>query len=264
MNRRHLMAAMMAAGLSSAVLAETPPAPAPAAAATDNAEAQALLTRADEFRNFRGKAFSFDLTLVSHEEGEASKSFKLNARILNPHTSLVVYADPPSEQGKALLMDGNNLWFSTPTNSKPLRITPQQRLLGEASNGDVASTDFSGDYSPSVVARESLDGANTIKLELAAKPGSLAAYGKIWLWVRANDAAPVKADFFGPSGKLLKTAHYRKYETLASLGGKRQLTELEIVNALNPGKRTVMQYAGFKLGELPETMFTTAYLTRLR
>ena len=258
MNRRHLIAALLACSLSTALHAEAP------AAAPDNAEAQALLARADEFRNFRGKAFSFDLTLVSHEEGEASKSFKLNARILNPHTSLVVYADPPSEQGKALLMDGNNLWFSTPTNSKPLRITPQQRLLGEASNGDVASTDFSGDYSPAVVARESLDGVNAVKLELIARPNNLAAYGRVLLWVRASDSAPVKAEFFGPSGKLLKTAYYRKYETLAGLGGKRQLTELEIVNALNPGKRTVMQYAGFKLGELPETMFTTAYLTRLR
>jgi hypothetical protein len=264
MNCKHLITALLATSLSTALLAETPNTIVTKTVATSDSEAQALLTKADEFRNFRGKAFSFDLTLVSHEEGLASKSFKLDARILNPHTSLVVYADPPSERGKALLMDGNNLWFSTPTNSKPLRITPQQRLLGEASNGDVASTDFSGDYTPSVVARESLDGADTVKLELMAKAGSLAAYGKVMLWVRSNDAAPVKAEFIGPSGKLLKTAYYRKYETLASLGGKRQLTELEIVNALDPGKRTVMQYAGFKLGEMPESMFTTAYLSKLR
>jgi hypothetical protein len=109
-----------------------------------------------------------------------------------------------------------------------------------------------------------VDGAPAVKLELSAKPGSLAAYGKVLLWLRVADAAPVKADFFGPSGKLLKTAHYRKYENLPGLGGKRQLTELEIVNALNPAKRTVMRYAGFKVGELPDSMFTTAYLSKLR
>lgn len=230
----------------------------------DPAEAKEILAKADEYRNFRGKSFSFDLTLISHEAGEADKSFKLRAEILNSHTSLVVYADPPSEQGKALLMDGKNLWFSTPSNSKPIRITPQQRLLGEASNGDVASTDFSGDYEPVVAGRETVDGQPAIRLKLTAKPDSLAAYSTLELWVREKDSAPVKADFYGPSGKLLKTAYYRKFEALPAADGKLQLTELEIVNALNSAKRTVMRYGHFNVGELPATHFTTSYLSKLR
>jgi len=233
--------------------------------ADGDAEAQALLVKADEYRNFRGKAFSFDLTLINREEGEGERSFKLNARILDAHTSLVVYEQPSSEQGKALLMDGSNLWFSTPSNSKPIRITPQQRLLGEVSNGDVASTDFSGDYSATIAAREPVEGQPAVKLELLPRAGGMAAYGKLHLWVAAGSAQPIQADFYGPSGKLLKTAHYRKYEQLpARLGGKRQLVELEIVNAVNTGKRTVMRYADFKLGELTPAMFTTAYLAKLR
>lgn len=235
------------------------------AAAPADLDATALLARADEYRNFRGRPFSFQLVLESREDDAPVRSFTLKARIRDAHTSLVIYDEPSSEQGKALLMDGNNLWFSTPNSSRPIRITPQQRLLGEASNGDVASTDFSGDYEADTAVPETVDGKAALRLELKPKAGSPAAYGKVQLWLQAADAAPLKADFFAPSGKLLKTAHYTRYETLSpQLGGKRQLTELEIVNALNPGKRTVMRYSAFKLGDLPESMFTTAYLARLR
>ena len=251
--------------LSNVTLTATASAAANTAAGNAEVDPVALLARADEYRSFRGKTFSFDLELESHESNSPGRSFRLNARILDPHTSLVVYTGPASEQGKALLMDGSNLWFSTPNNSKPIRITPQQRLLGEASNGDVASTDFSGDYNATGAAPDSVDGAATVRLELEPKPGGLAAYGSVKLWVRAADSAPVKADFFGPSGKLLKTAFYRRFVTLPEdLGAKRQLTELEIVNALDPGKRTLMRYSAFKLGELPASMFTTTYLSRLR
>jgi Outer membrane lipoprotein-sorting protein len=227
-------------------------------------DARLMLERADEYRNFRGKTFSFDLTLVSKEGGEEDKAFKLRAEILNTHTSLVTYSDPVSERGKALLMDGTNLWFSTPSNSKPIRITPQQRLLGEASNGDVASTDFSGDYDAVTVGQENVDGVAATKLELTAKPNSLAAYSKLHLYVKTSDAQPLKADFFAPSGKLLKSAIYTKYETLANQAGKRQLTELEIVSAVNQSKKTVMRFDNFKVEPIPQSRFTTAFLGRIR
>lgn len=227
-------------------------------------EADDILAKADGYRNFKGRPFSFDLQLINKETGEADKSFALRVEVQNSHRSLVVYTEPAAERGKALLMDGNNLWFSSPGTSRPLRITPQQRLIGEASNGDVANTDFSGDYTPSLLGSEVIDDVPCQKLELIVKPGALAAYAKLVLWVKESDQQPVKAEFFGPSGKLLKTAYYRQYAPVAQAGGAPQLVELEIVNALNAGKRTVMKYANFSLGEIPDSHFNTAYLARLR
>jgi outer membrane lipoprotein-sorting protein len=235
-----------------------------AAAQAAAADAKTTLERADEYRNFRGKTFSFDLTLVSRDAGEEDRTYKLRAEIFNRHTSLVTYAEPVAERGKALLMDGANLWFSAPSNSKPIRITPQQRLLGEASNGDVASTDYSGDYDAVILGQENVNGTPATKLELTARPNSLAAYGKLHLYVKTSDAQPLKADFFAPSGKLLKSAVYTKYETLPNLGGKRQLTEIEITNAVNPSKKTVMRFDNFKVEALPQSRFTTTHLSRIR
>ena len=248
--RTALLALLFAAAL---------PATAPAAP-----DAVALLERADGYRNFRGKPFAFDLGLTSIEPGESERSFRLRAEILDPHTSLVSYIGPATERGKALLMNGSNLWFYSPSSSKPIRITPQQRLLGEASNGDVASTDFSGDSTPVWLASESVDGVACQKLELTAKPGTLATYQKLHLWLRSDDARPVKADFFAPSGKLLKTAYYRRYEPVAAAGGKPQLTEIEIVSAAGEDKRTLMRYENFSLAPLAPERFSLGNLGKSR
>ncbi len=234
------------------------------AAADAAADAREILHKADGYRNFRGRPFSFDLTLRSVEPGEPERTFRMRAKILDAHTSLIVYAEPASERGKALLTEGANLWFHAPASSRPIRITPQQRLLGEASNGDVASTDFSGDYEPVLAGRERVDGVSTHKLELTAKPGSLAAYAKVHLWVDATTGAPVKADFLTEAGKRLKTAYYRRFETLAAAGSKPQLVEVEIVNAVSAEKRTLMQYANFSLAPLPASDFSPSALQRIR
>lgn len=236
---------------------------APPLVAADLTDADAILAGADAYRNFKDQSFTFDLELTASDDGGAPKVFGLAVEVKDAHTSLVRYVAPASERGKALLMSDNNLWFQSPNNQKPIRITPQQRLLGEASNGDVASTDFSGDYRPRLVGTGTIEGRRVYQLELTAKPGSLAAYQRLTLWVATDDLSPLKAEFFAPSGKPLKTAWYRRFRPLAEAGGKRQLVEIEIVNALNDRARTLMRYSNFKVTDLPASRFNPRTLANL-
>ncbi|MCD2451453.1 outer membrane lipoprotein-sorting protein [Methylicorpusculum oleiharenae] len=226
-------------------------------------DATELLAKADGYRNFKGQSFTFDLKLNSIEPGKDDQIFTLKVEILNPHTSLVIYNEPVSERGKALLMAEKNLWFHSPSSHKPIRITPQQRLLGEAANGDVASTDFSGDYDPEYLGAETVDAIPCHVLELKAKADSLATYDKLKLWLRADDFKPYKADFFAASGKLLKTAYYKRYEKQPGQGNKEQLTSIQIINPLAEGKQTLMEYSNFKVVELPASRFSANALKRL-
>lgn len=227
-----------------------------------NPTAETLLEKVDQYRNFRDTAFSFDLLLISEEKGKTAKEFVLHAKILDSHTSLVAYRQPVREQGKALLMNGHNLWFFSSMAKKPIRITPQQRLLGEASNGDVASTDFSGDYLPEYD-RQAQAKDGEIVLQLDAKEGALAAYAKIRLWVAKESAQPIKAEFYTESGKHLKTAFYTTFSPLEMFANKVQLTELEIHNALHEGNITRMRYSNFKLEDLQENQFRPDQVRRL-
>ena len=54
----------------------------------------------------------------------------------------------PREKGRHLLMLGDDMWVYLPDTSRPVRITPLERLSGDASNGDVARTNYAVDYTP--------------------------------------------------------------------------------------------------------------------
>ena len=46
------------------------------------------------------------------------------------------------DTGKLMLKNGNDLWFYDPANQASVRISPDQRLLGQAANGDVVTSPF--------------------------------------------------------------------------------------------------------------------------
>jgi len=221
-----------------------------------------LLKKVDSYRNFKDQGFSFDLQLTSKSKRnnkEKVNEFVMHAKVLSSKVSLISYLEPRKEKGKAILMNGRNLWFITKTSRKPIRITPQQRLVGEASNGDVASTDFSGDYDPTIEKWETLEGTRYAVLRLTAKEDSIAAYKSVLLWVGVdNDYKPKQAEFYSGTGKHLKTAYYKRFEPLANFDNKMQMVEIEIVNALRTHKRTTMKYSNFKLEQLNLAQFQPA------
>ncbi len=45
-----------------------------------------------------------------------------------------------------MLKNGNDLWFHDPASRTSSRISPQQRLLGQAASGDVVTVNLALDY----------------------------------------------------------------------------------------------------------------------
>ena len=50
-----------------------------------------------------------------------------------------------------MLLDGRAMWYGKKGLRKPVSISPQQRLSGEAANGDIAAVHYARDYAPSFV-----------------------------------------------------------------------------------------------------------------
>lgn len=74
-----------------------------------------------------------------------------------------------------MLMLGDNYWLLMPKSRRPIRITPMQKLLGEASVGDISTLTWSDDYQASLegedsVQREDQSSVETYRLALKAKP----------------------------------------------------------------------------------------------
>jgi len=161
--------------------------------------------------------------------------------------------------GRALLLDGQNMWIYIPGTSRALRISPQQQLLGAVSNADVARVVFSLDYSAETVDKSTEGDIPALKLQLVSLQENV-PYKRISLWVAAQDYRPLRAEFHALSGKLLRTVYYRVYQDIE---GKRRPTVLEITSALNAEEKTTMTYSRFVLKETPAEYYQPSFLSRL-
>ncbi len=210
-------------------------------------DAASVLARADVFRN-PIDSFSIDVELTSHAPGGRTDTSRFRVYGKGNDRSIVEFTFPPTEKGKYLLMLRDAMWIYIPAASRPIRISPLQRLMGQASNGDVARTNFSIDYDAKSVAE---DGESFV-IDLVAKDPAV-AYNRVRLWIDKQSYEPRRADFYVVSGKLIKRASYRQYGTMA---GRRVVTEVEIDDLLRPGNNTVMRYANLTPKENADKMFT--------
>jgi outer membrane lipoprotein-sorting protein len=210
-------------------------------------DAAAVLARADVFRN-PIDSFSVEVELTSYAADGRSDTSRFRVYGKGADRSIVEFTFPQTEKGKYLLMLRDAMWIYIPTASRPIRISPLQRLMGQASNGDVARTNFTVDYDAKSVSED----GDAFVIDLVAKDPAV-AYNRVRLWIDKQSYEPRRADFYVVSGKLIKRANYNKYGTMA---GRRVVTEVEIDDLLRPGNHTTMRYANLTPKENAEKMFT--------
>jgi outer membrane lipoprotein-sorting protein len=240
-----------------------------AGAAAAAPEAQAILAASDAIRN-PGKPFALTTTLVEYRNGKQVDGNTLTVYSkANPNSgqfrSLIRFVAPARDANKLMLKNGNDLWFYDPSSKASIRLSPQQRLLGQAANGDVVTVNLAMDYKAQIATEESvLDGdrknRRCYKLALAAVSADV-TYRHIEMWIDASNNRPVKARFYTESGQLLKTAYYRHYQ--AQLGVERP-TETVIIDGLDPNWVTVMRFADYAWRDVPETWLQRDYLPRFK
>jgi hypothetical protein len=230
-------------------------------------DAQTILAASDAVRN-PGKPFSISVTLTEYTNGRQSDSNALQAYsradpASGQFRSLIRFTQPARDANKLMLKTGNDLWFFDPTSKASIRISPQQRLLGQASNGDVVTVNFAHAYTARIEQEEDVqDGERQMrhayKLVLAASAPDV-TYHAVEMWVDTGNHRPVKARFFSESRRLMKTAYYRRYQE--ELGAVRP-TEVVIIDGLNANLVTVMRYGDFVERHIPESWFQRDFLPR--
>ena len=138
---RRLLLALCTLATCSLGMAPTP--------AMSQEAAQQLLSRSDAVRN---PAFSYSTRVVLSEykagrehDTMVLRSYARPAQRKGEYQTLVSFLQPSRELGKHMLKSGNDLWFYDPAGNASIRLSPQQRLLGQAANADVVSTSLSAD-----------------------------------------------------------------------------------------------------------------------
>jgi hypothetical protein len=237
--------------------------------AAEAQSAQEILAGADKVRN-PGRPFKLTNTLVEYVGGVARDKTVLTVYAKeNPQTQefsdLVRYVDPPRDVGKMVLMNGSNMWFYDPASKASVRISPQQRLLGQASNGDVVTANLSRDYTGKLIGEETIQDADRKNrdcwhLDMAAASEE-AVYSHVEYWVEKGTFRPVKGKFYSDSGRLLKVAYYRNYET--QLGEERP-SQTVIIDAVDQNLVTTMTNTDMQPVDIPDAWFQREYLPRVK
>ncbi|MDD5729693.1 MAG: outer membrane lipoprotein-sorting protein [Candidatus Omnitrophica bacterium] len=220
--------------------------------------ASQIIEKVDEVRSPQGDYTIFvDVTSFSSAKDEKKASYEV--MIKGRENTIIKTIKPENERGRIMLMRDKNLWAFFPDVSKPIRLSMQERLIGDVANGDIARANFSGDYNPRVLREEKIDGKACYVLELSARTPDV-TYGRAVLWAQKENFWPIKAEFYAISGKLLKTCAYGGFSIL---GDRVRPTQLIMVDPLIKGKRSIIQYGDLRVGELPEKYFTKDYMKKL-
>lgn len=195
--------------------------------------------------------------LVKNRDSEMARDLSVKAC---KQDSLAEFTAPFSVKGQKLLLVGRNMWFVQPGLQKPVPISPRQRLTGLASNGDIAATDYAGDYVATLSKEDTIEGDRCYVLNLHANNKSV-AYDHIVYWVSKSRLVGLKADFYTLSGKQLKSASF-EYNNRIEYQGRDWpfISRMTITDPLDPTNVTVMDYSHVRVARIPANAFNVNLL----
>jgi hypothetical protein len=223
---------------------------------TQAQDVPALLKAADKYR-MSNENMQVDTQIsVFNTDGSPDKERRYLVFAQANHQSLVLMQSP-AEKGQKVLMLGDDFWLLMPGSQRPLRITPMQKLLGDASTGDIATMSWADDYGGKVVGEEQCDGAPCLHLSLAATRKGV-TYQRIELWLGKTRHEPIKADLFVQSDKLAKQARFVVDKPAAPT----TVVEMVLLDQLSNRKETRVRYLARKERTVPEAWLNPMFLAR--
>ena len=240
----------------------------PLATAQVAQDVPALLKAADKYRMSSENMQVDTVISVFNTDGSPDKERRYTVFAQAKHQSLVaggiqhqslVLMQSPAEKGQKVLMLGDDFWLLMPSSQRPLRITPMQKLLGDASTGDIATMSWADDYSGTVVGEESCGepAQKCVRLSLAANRKGV-TYQRIELWIGKAKNEPIKADLYVQSDKLAKQARF----VMDKASAPTAVTEMLLRDQLTNKKETQVRYVNRKEKTVPEAWLNPMFLAR--
>ncbi len=215
-----------------------------------------ILKKSDRSRSI-GEDSKIEILVETYHGDELDKSERMDVYERGGNKSLVRLL---GRKDQLVLMVNESMWLYFPNTRKPMRITPFQRLMGDANNGDIARLSYFEDYTATLIREEQVDNISCFLLELTAKSKS-STYRKIHYWVSKNNYLPIKADYFMISGKHFKTAYFENYK---KVNGQTLIGSIRFYKVNTPNKITVMKFLSFSESDVPNKYFNKNYLRKIR
>ncbi len=207
-----------------------------------------MVKKADLKRGLGNIPHTFNVE-VTNKNSDRKEVYKVSFKDIN--NTLSEQTEPEKNKGRKMLMKDYDIWLFTPNIKKAIRISLEQKLTGEVSNGDISKTNYAEDYDAKVLETKDTPQGKIIKLELLAKNKKV-TYGKIEYYLSAKDYAPLEAVFFAISGKPLKRARFTDFKPVL---GETRASKMIIQDYIEKEKESVLVFKDYKKEKLDENIF---------
>ncbi|MCK6426558.1 MAG: outer membrane lipoprotein-sorting protein [Burkholderiaceae bacterium] len=222
-----------------------------------------LLVAADRYRTGSDDLVVETLVSVHHPDGSLDRERRYTVYAQSGRRSLVRMRSP-AEAGQKVLMLGDDFWLLLPGSQRPMRITPSQKLLGDASTGDIATLRWAEDYEGRRVGETRCDAPAAaggsqacLHLSLQARRKGV-SYQRIELWLGLPRHEPLRAELYLHSDRLAKQARF----VTDRPERPQRIDAMILTDHLGGGKETRVRYLERRAWKVPEAWLNPMFLAR--
>ena len=206
--------------------------------------------------------YSCTITLISEKPGTPKEQaqFKVFERVAEEQFSMIQIL-PEADKGNGYLREGDNLWYYDPIGRKFSHTSLKENIGDSETKVSDMTSDYSwrDDYEVTDVKDGKL-GAYDVWIISINAISSEPAYAKSVLYVRKDVAIILKQEDLSTSDRLMRTILMPKYTKVKNVY---VATQMIIRDELNPGEQTQQIISDISLADLPDRIFTKAYLEQI-
>jgi len=222
-------------------------------------DANSILEKVDKNLSSKNRVFESEMTIHGRRTSRTITSVSYSA---GTKQSFTEYLTPPREQGTKMLKLENQLWIYSPSTDRIIQISGHM-LRQSVMGSDLSYEDMMDDrklteiYKSEIKGNETIDGRNTVILELIAKVDDAAYYSQK-IWVDTERFVPLKQEMFAKSGQLLKRT---TLSDVKQIQGRWFPMTILYKDVLKEGEGTEFRMTSVKFDQkIPDYIFTKAAL----
>lgn len=206
----------------------------------------------------QGTSNSATLTMKIVREGW-TRELGIKSWSFGTDYGLILITDPSRDKGTAFLKRGSELWNWQPKIERSIKMPPSMMLQSwmgsDFTNDDlVKQSSIVEDYTHRLLKEETIEGRPCYVIELLPKENAAVVWGKLIVWITKSGFMTLKNEFYDEDNVLVNTM---TGSNIRRMDNREIPTQLEVVPAEEPGKKTIVIYEALDFDiEIDESFFS--------
>ncbi len=221
---------------------------------------QAILKAIDDQSNFNDTDFSSVVTMIVQDPQKGIEKLVVRQfRRDRENKFLLLIEEPAVQRGQGYLMDEENLWFYDPESRKFSHTSLKDSFEGsDARNSDFSQSSLADDYRVTAYEEGVLGSYQVYIIDLEAVHNEVTD-PFLRIWVAQGSNLLLKMESYSLTKRLMRTALFPNY---IKVGNAVIPSVMVFVDELVPGSRTQVTLTEVDLKDLPDSVFTKAFVER--